>query len=111
MFIRFALFAMVTFASQVLWAQAIFPGIRRGFEGTRANGMGGAFVAVASDNTAIFYNPAGLGQLEKGESNWFIKNDLDPEILDFWDEIDTATGAANEEDAIREVIQSNYTNH
>jgi len=28
--------------------------------GTRATGMGGAFVAVASDSSAIYYNPAGL---------------------------------------------------
>ncbi len=28
--------------------------------GTRAIGMGGAFVAVASDGSAIFYNPAGI---------------------------------------------------
>jgi hypothetical protein len=30
------------------------------FTGTRANGMGGAFVAVADDEQAIFMNPAGL---------------------------------------------------
>lgn len=29
--------------------------------GTRAMGMGGAFVAVAADSSAIWYNPAGLG--------------------------------------------------
>src|SRR3954468_13941768 len=29
--------------------------------GERAQGMGGAFVAVADDATAIFWNPAGLG--------------------------------------------------
>src|SRR6266536_233270 len=28
--------------------------------GTRATGMGGAFVAVASDGSALFYNPAGI---------------------------------------------------
>jgi len=30
-------------------------------------GMGGAFVALADDASAIFFNPAGLGQLEKSE--------------------------------------------
>ena len=36
--------------------------------GSRATGMGGAFVAVADDPSAMFYNPAGLGeQAEKGK--------------------------------------------
>src|SRR5258708_3578060 len=28
--------------------------------GTRATGMGGAFIAVASDGSALYYNPAGI---------------------------------------------------
>jgi hypothetical protein len=32
--------------------------------GAKALGLGGAFVAVADDLTAIYWNPAGLGQLE-----------------------------------------------
>lgn len=36
--------------------------------GSRATGMGGAFVAVADDQSAMFYNPAGLAeQAEKGK--------------------------------------------
>ncbi len=30
-------------------------------------GMGGAFVALADDTSAILFNPAGLGQIEKAE--------------------------------------------
>ncbi|MEZ4845694.1 MAG: outer membrane protein transport protein [Bdellovibrionota bacterium] len=33
--------------------------------GTKAIGMGGAFVAVADDTTAIYHNPAGMSQLKK----------------------------------------------
>ncbi|MGQ9631245.1 MAG: hypothetical protein ACUVXI_13190 [bacterium] len=33
--------------------------------GARAAGMGGAFVAIADDITALYWNPAGLGQLER----------------------------------------------
>ena len=32
--------------------------------GTRANNMGGAYVAIADDLTAIYWNPAGLEQLD-----------------------------------------------
>jgi long-chain fatty acid transport protein len=32
--------------------------------GSRAMGMGGAFIAVASDPSAIYFNPAGLSQLK-----------------------------------------------
>lgn len=35
--------------------------------GARAVGMGGAFVAVANDATAIFWNPAGIARLTKTE--------------------------------------------
>lgn len=37
--------------------------------GARAGGMGEAFVAVADDATAIYYNPAGLASLEGVELN------------------------------------------
>jgi len=35
--------------------------------GSRATGMGGAFIGVADDATAASWNPAGLIQLEKPE--------------------------------------------
>ncbi|MFQ5706493.1 MAG: PorV/PorQ family protein [bacterium] len=35
--------------------------------GSRAVGMGGAYVAVANDATALYWNPAGLTQLQKSE--------------------------------------------
>lgn len=34
-------------------------------QGSRATGMGGAFVAVADDGSAMFYNPAGLAKQSK----------------------------------------------
>lgn len=37
--------------------------------GARAVGLGGAFSALADDVTAIHWNPAGLGQLEKNEAS------------------------------------------
>ena len=35
--------------------------------GARAEGLGGAFIGVADDATAIVWNPAGLTQLERAE--------------------------------------------
>lgn len=42
---------------------AVQPVSAQGFDtlGTRAQGMGGAFVAVADDASAVYWNPAGLG--------------------------------------------------
>ena len=50
--------------------------------GSRAIGMGGAFVAVADDASAIFWNPAGLSRLEKNEltfthTEWLIDINFD----------------------------------
>jgi hypothetical protein len=38
------------------------------FEGGKASGLGGAFVAVADDSEAVFYNPAGLAQIKKNNN-------------------------------------------
>lgn len=35
--------------------------------GVRPSGMGGAFTGIADDVNAVYYNPAGLGQFQKGE--------------------------------------------
>ncbi|NLM36527.1 MAG: hypothetical protein GX202_00175 [Firmicutes bacterium] len=38
--------------------------------GARPHGMGGAFIGVADDINAVYWNPAGLVQLEKTEFTW-----------------------------------------
>lgn len=46
--------------------------IHHHYESARALGMGDAFIAVANDYSAIFYNPAGLARREDGELNLSI---------------------------------------
>jgi len=106
---------LLLFSTQLFAGEALFFGIRPQYNGTRAMGMGGAFTAVADDNTAIFYNPAGLIQLEKGESNWYMKFEGDPEIAEFYDEIERAKETPpvgqSEEEALSDVLQKNYGSH
>ncbi|MCG3120906.1 MAG: hypothetical protein ALAOOOJD_03801 [bacterium] len=49
--------------------------------GSRANGMGGAFVATANDASALYWNPAGLARLERSElllvhTRWIADTDF-----------------------------------
>ncbi len=50
--------------------------------GARAVAMGGAFVGIADDATASYWNVAGLGRLKKGEvtamhADWFVDTNFD----------------------------------
>jgi len=50
--------------------------------GSRAIGMGGAFVAIANDATAIYWNPAGIARLPRSEAilihtNWLVETNFD----------------------------------
>ena len=45
--------------------------------GARPQGMGGAFVAVADDANALYWNPAGLTQLDSAEATFMHSNDFD----------------------------------
>jgi long-subunit fatty acid transport protein len=42
--------------------------------GARARGMGGAFMGVADDVTAVFWNPAGISQIKESEFTIEFKN-------------------------------------
>jgi long-subunit fatty acid transport protein len=53
------------------WAQVPEDALRLSLSnmpvGARAMGMGNAYTGIANDFSAIYWNPAGLGQMEKGE--------------------------------------------
>jgi long-subunit fatty acid transport protein len=65
---KYALFALLFLYLQLpVFAQQLQPAptfqmLSSGY-GARALGLGGAFIAIADDVTAIYWNPAGLGQL------------------------------------------------
>lgn len=88
--------------------EALIYDIHQQYISTRAMGMGNAHVAVADDESAMFFNPAGLKQLKEGKLNFFIKGAADPDILDFADEIDKA---GSNSQAINDVLVNNYGKH
>lgn len=45
--------------------------------GARAQGMGGAFTAVADDSTALYWNPAGLSQMKRHEAMFMYADKYD----------------------------------
>ncbi len=53
--------------------------------GARAEGMGGAFIGVADDATAIVWNPAGLTQLERPEASFVLRQNFETYELKFVD--------------------------
>jgi hypothetical protein len=85
--------------------QAMYYGTHQQFLSTRAVGMGNAGVAVANDENAMFYNPAGLRQLSEGHANYFIKAGGNPDVLKFADDINKA---GKDSTAIAAAIEKNY---
>ena len=50
--------------------------------GVRAMGMGGAYAGIADDFTAVFWNPAGLAQIEQREVYVaFLRNGMDNDAI------------------------------
>jgi hypothetical protein len=56
----------------------------------RVQGMGGAFVGLADDYNALFFNPAGLARLESGEINLDLQIGGTPTILNLSSDIGSA---------------------
>jgi long-chain fatty acid transport protein len=55
----------VLILSFLLWGGSVYAGgLSTPGQGARALGMGGAFTAVADDGSAIYYNPAGMCQID-----------------------------------------------
>jgi len=82
--IAFSMLSVASYAQEEIF----FLGQELGV-GSRAMGMGGAYVGVADDYSAIYWNPAGLGQIRRMEfnvgfsHNKFVNNaSFDPQAAD-----------------------------
>ncbi|MCX6117412.1 MAG: hypothetical protein NT027_07720 [Proteobacteria bacterium] len=65
MIFKFGLFTALFFAANALCSQKLFANeLKWTHFGLRPLGMGNAYVAVADDYNALFYNPAGLARLK-----------------------------------------------
>lgn len=108
--------------SIVLCAFAVRPASAQTFEslGTRAQGMGGAFVAVADDASAVYWNPAGLGtgaaadiQLEGGHQGTVFAGLAIPSFgLSYWRSATVLVSGGRQEEGWGEVrLQRLETNN
>jgi len=76
--------------------RATFTSIHQNYQSIRAAGMGGAFAAVANDETAIFYNPAVFARFTEGKMQGVL---LDASVTDsfsiFANNISNAVNSGN----------------
>lgn len=68
------LLVLVTILRAQYAEDAVRPFWGLGSPGSRASGLGAAFTGIADDATALYYNPAGLGHLDKPELNIGLNN-------------------------------------
>ncbi|WP_413290213.1 hypothetical protein [Bdellovibrio sp. HCB337] len=88
--------------------------IHHHYQSPRALGMGDAFVAVANDYSAIFYNPAGLARRTDGQINLSFGLGATPKFADISKDIQDAQNTpgsdADKQEALMEVINENAGN-
>jgi len=78
----------------------------------RAVGMGNAHVAVADDEYALFYNPAGLAWLDSAKMNFGVGAMGDVDISKFYGELKEASDKqGNDVDEMTNLLQRNYGKH
>lgn len=110
--IRFLAGLAVTISGAAAGAESISTTIHHHYQAPRALGMGDAFVAVASDYSAIFYNPAGLARREDGQINMSLSAAATPGAMTFYQDFaDIDSSASTEQQkqqAYLELIEKSY---
>ncbi len=84
--------------------------IHQQYVSPRALGMGNAFVALADDYHALFYNPAGLARIEEAQVNLGLGALLDSKVNAFVNDINSTAGSGKVED-ITDFLSKNYGNY
>ena len=91
-------------------AESVGTAIHHHYQAPRAMGMGGAFVAVANDYSALFYNPAGLDRIDENDLNLSLDVAGTPAIGDLLKDIDVAQNTpgsdSDKQSAITAVLES-----
>lgn len=106
------MFIFAAFASIAYGQEGVHTSIHRLYESPRALGMGGAAVAIANDESAIFQNPAGLARFEEWKFNGALEVGLSADqFLAFTKQLSDAAAIENDNDsfnAIVNILQQNY---
>lgn len=76
----------------------------------RALGMGNAFVGLADDYNAIFYNPAGLARLKQPQINLGIGALLDSKVIKFKNDLSTASSSGNVQNVVS-LLDTDFGNY
>lgn len=86
--------------------------IHQHYQSNRALGMGNAFVAVANDYSALFYNPAGLANLDENHLDMSLEVGGSSELAKLMKDIDEAQNTSGSESdkqqAISDVLEDYY---
>lgn len=94
------------------YANSISTTIHHQYQAPRALGMGDAFIAVANDYTAMFYNPAGLARREDGQINLSMSYAGTSGAMTFYNEykdIESSTQTETQKQtAYLQLIQKHY---
>lgn len=93
-------------------SESVGTAIHQHYQSPRALGMGGAFVAVANDYSALFYNPAGLDRIDENDLNMNLDFAGTPAVADLMKDIDKAQETegsdSDKQAAVAAVLESYY---
>lgn len=104
-----ALVALVSAIAPTPQAWAVGSELRELYRGTRAMGMGNAFVGLADDEQAIFYNPAGLPGIKKSTFYMLpLQGQVSGDILTGYKDFATAFGNISG-DTLNVIMGKNYS--